>query len=279
MRFAALALIACGCNQVFDLQPTKLVDAAVIPIDAPRVCPAIGTPLHVGRELRQVVRQDCNGYTISSATGLALASCLETTPAYGYFPYQGAIDSVLEKFDLGLKYVDTVRLFPEGDRMFARGYNDTAQVASIFERSSEGLWMPTKESLPPNVSGYSIGTFTSGPDRRIAMVVGQGVDEYAQGDDGTWTLVKTYPIADWGCTAVYGATLSTDGLRMLVTCYRTDISKIETRYAERTARSELFGALQTLDGAPQGVTMMVINDDCSRIYFSALSSIFAAELD
>lgn len=104
-------------------------------------------------------------------------------------------------------------------------------------------------------------------------------EEHAQGSDGTWTVAAMYPLADWSCSAVYGVTLGPDGLRMLLTCYRSDNFKIDTRLLERATRSEAFGSPQPFDGAPQGVYQMVMNDDCSRVYFSALQSVFAAELD
>lgn len=280
MRWAAFALTVCGCNQIFDLNQTRLVDAAPdVAIDAPRVCPPIGTPLRLGRELQQVVRQDCTGYTVSRVSGQAAAVCLETMPQYSYFPYEGAIDSELSKLDLGLTWVDTVRLFPEGDRLFVRGSTAAGQSASLYARGPDNLWAPTKEELPANIMNYQLGTFTTGPDRRLVMTTGSGVDEHAQRSDGAWTLVQSYSGADWACDVVYGVTLSPDGLRMLVTCYRSATSKIDTRYAERTSRAEAFGPLQVFDGVPQGVYWIDINDDCSRVYFSALQSVFAAELD
>ncbi len=278
MRWAALALTVCGCNQVFDLNATKLVDAS--PDVAPRACPPIGTPLKFGGEFHQVVRQECQGYNFSAAADVGVASCQEqTSTSSGSYAFQGTRDQLMAKVELGLMYIDSVRIFPEGDRVVVRGY-DTAvgYVANMYTRDGESGWTLTKDPLPPITNGI-ISTFTTAPDRRV-VIAGYGLPtvEYAQDSTGAWAEVHSYALADWQCSNMYGVSLTSDGLRMFVSCIRTDNYRVETRYAERSSRADLFGPLQTIEGAPINLSFVVLDDDCSRAYFSALNAVFTADV-
>jgi hypothetical protein len=279
MRLAALVLTVCGCNQIFDLQPTQLVDASPdVAADARRMCPPIGTPLRFGAEFHQVVRQDCQGYNVSAAANVGVASCQETMPTYGTFAYEGTRDQLMTKVDVALTYIDSVRIYPEGDHVAVRGYDATlGYVANLYVRDQNG-WTLTKDSLPPITSGI-VSAFSTGPDRRIVTAgYGLPITEYVQDDTGAWSEAATYAIEDWQCSNVNGVALTSDGLRLIVSCNRSDNYRLETRYAERTTRSETFGPLMTLEGAPTNLSFVMLDDDCSRAYFSALNAVFTADV-
>lgn len=283
MRWPALYVLTAGCNAVFGLQSTELVDAGFndAPIDAPHMCPPIGTPLRFGGQFQQVIRQDCQGYNFSTTASIGVASCTETMPTYGMFPYQGTLDQRMTKVDIGLTYVDPVRIYPEGDRIFARGYATNVYKAALFMLTEGGAWVPTSEPLPPGAETSLASTFTRAPDRRVILYSysSTGAIEYAQDEAGAWTKVGAYTAADWGCYYMGAVALSPDGLRVFASCTRTDTYRVETRYAERNSRSEMFGPMQVLEGAPANLGLVVINDDCSRAYFSALNAVFSANLE
>jgi hypothetical protein len=277
MRPAALLLTLCGCNQVFDLNATRLVDAS--PDVAPHSCPSLGTPLKFGGEFHQVVRQECQGYNVSAVADVGVASCTEQMPTYGSYAYQGTRDQLMTKVDLGLNYIDSVRIYPEGDRVVVRGYDQVdGYVAHVYTRDVEAGWTLTKEPLPPITTGI-ISTFSTAPDRRI-LIAGYGLPtvEYAQDAAGAWTEVHSYALADWQCSNMYGVSMTTDGLRLFVSCLRADNYRVETRYAERASRADLFGPLQPIEGAPTNLSFVVLDDDCSRAYFSALNAVFTADV-
>jgi hypothetical protein len=279
MRWAALALTVCGCNQIFDLDATRLVDAAPdVAADAKRTCPPIGTPLAFGGEFHQVVRQECQGYNFSSAMNIGVASCQES-PTYGSFAYEGPRDQLMTKVEIGLTYIDSVRIYPEGDHVVVRGYDmTTGYVANSYARDAATGWTLTKDPLPPITNGIISG-FSTGPDRRV-LIAGYGIPttEYAQDDTGAWAEVASYVPADWQCTNVNAVSLTSDGLRLFVSCSRSDNYRVETRYAERTSKSDMFGPLQNIEGAPVNLSFVVLDDDCSRAYFSALNGVFTADV-
>lgn len=280
MRTAPLVLIVCGCNQIFGLDQTHLVDASPdVAIDAKRTCPAIGTPLRFGGEFHQVVRQECQGYNFSAAASIGVASCQESMPTYGTFAYEGTRDQLMAKVDVGLMYVDSVRIYPEGDRVLVRGYDSAVgYVANLYARDPQNGWVPTKDPLPP-ISNSMISTFSTGPDRRV-VIAGYGTPaiEYAQDATGAWTEVGSYVAMDWQCSNLYGVSLTSDALRLFVSCIRSDTYRVETRYAERNTKADLFGPLLPLEGAPTNLSLVVLDDDCSRAYFSALNAVFAADV-
>lgn len=277
MKWAALALTLCGCNQIFDLNATQLVDAA--PDVAPRTCPPIGTPLRFGGEFHQVVPQECQGYNFSAGADVGVASCTEPAPTYGTYAYQGTRDQLMAKVEVGLLYIDTVRVFPEGDRVLVRGYDSAVgYVVNLYTRGAEAGWTLTKDPLPPISSGL-VSTFSTAPDRRV-IVGGYGAPtlEYAQDEAGAWNMVGSYDLAPWQCANLYGVSLTSDALRMFVSCIRSDNYRVETRYAERASKADMFGPLQTIEGAPTNLSFVVLDEDCSRAYFSALNAVFTADV-
>ena len=156
-----------------------------------------------------------------------------------------------------------------------------AQVTTIFERGTDNLWTATSDAVPATLGGFIRWYGHDGTRSALTFIGYNGVEEHAQAADDTWSLALMYPLADWSCSNVYGATMTADGLRMLVSCYRTET--FEDRHAlSPSARrvTDEFGPLTaSSEGAPQGVLMMTLTDDCSRVYFSALQSVFAAELE
>jgi hypothetical protein len=176
-------------------------------------------------------------------------------------------------------YVDSVRIYPEGDHVAVRGYDATlGYVANLYARDAETGWTLTKDPLPPITTGI-ISTFSTAPDRRI-VIAGYGIPttEYAQDGTGAWAAVGTYEIADWQCSNMNGVSLTSDGLRLFVSCIRSDNFRVETRYAERNSKAELFGPMQAIEGAPVNLSFVVLDDDCSRAYFSALNAVFTADV-
>ena len=68
--------------------------------------------------------------------------------------------------------------------------------------------------------------------------------------------------------------MTTDGLRMVFGGLQLGGSGQAVFYADRGSLDARFGTASVLDGVPATVTDAYLSEDCERIYFSGLQSIF-----
>jgi hypothetical protein len=280
MRVALVAL--CGCNSVFGVQTTNKRDATMpyydAPADAPFACPPLGTPPKFSSVLHQVIAQYCTDYTISSATGLAAASCYR--PNMGQDISLGPVDTLPAQI-LPYDYQDQhsePRLSPEGDDILVYGYLSASYMTQFEEfRASGGTWSRTYVlPLPPTAS--AITAPTRSPDRHVLVVeTDSQLHEFRDNGGNSWTETAAHSTTELGVAYPGSPALTPDGLRLLLyAAPTTDPSTYYLMYTDRAALDLPFRPAVPLYGAPAAPDVFM-TEDCGRIYMSALQSVFYVE--
>lgn len=274
MRAALLALLA-ACNQVYDLAPTVARDARYFdaPIDAPYRCPPVGTPPLFAPTLSQLVL-DCASYTASEARGIALAMCavddgkihVATGPLAGPFTRLAAVE------ELDHLLISQPQLAADGTMFLLYVFDINALVATVqVFRDKAGTWVRGGD-LP--AAAITTANPSSGPDHRIVYATTGGLDELRLDAGGDWVDAGTdHALEQIGVENLRPLWLSPDGRRLL---FAVDVGK-ETAFlafTERQTTSDPFGPHIRTD--LPFVIDPYIADDCSRIYFSGLRSVFYA---
>jgi len=288
MRWAAALVALCGCNQVFGLDTTQLFDAPSridAPPDAPPVCPAPGAQFRVSGPLVQVVRQSCTQFSASLPTQIAVANCYvynSATMQWQNMPYEGRLDDSMGpvKLQTTQMSLELPRVSPEGDELYFRAWDasGTGYVVEVFQRQTDGTWIDSG-ALPIAPSGFNFLTQTTrGPHRHIMLSYGSSVKEFADDGTGAWPQVGEILYADLGVQSFINPTLTGDGLRLVFGGYRPNAPSYQLFVADRRDIADAFAAPTTIVNMPDGVYDAFLPEDCSRLYFSALSSIFTAQL-
>jgi hypothetical protein len=278
MRWAWLVLAAC--NQAFGLRETQL------PVDAPPVCPAIGTAPAFSDVLHQDVLAMCSYYTPSPDSGMALAACDDGTMTFVGF---GAVDQPLQQVAFppiaSTVNLEQPRLVPEGDRAYAveNNYdlNGSSEIGEYLPDGNGGWRFNGVLKFPPALFpisfDVSIGTASYGPHRHVivsACNVGcadYDLHEIVQQDNGGWLEVQEYTNQDLGTVSVDTANLTPDGLRIVLRGTLSTGSAV--LYADRPTIDARFGTATALAGVP--VTFdPYLAPDCSRLYFTGLESVW-----
>jgi hypothetical protein len=281
MQWLVAAVALAGCNQVFNLSPAINRDADLqffdAPADAPFSCPTAGTLPRFKRNITQAILQTCHDYTLSRATGRALAMCSELTTGI----YEGAIDELMHPA-LGFVpptgfMIERARLAADGDLAIAKIYDVNINYKhATYVRTIDGVWQWVNEPNIPTSYATSFSPVSRGPAHRV-FVMDQDLvryEEWAQQDLATWQLVDTYSLADLGVDYLADVRLAPDALRMLF-WGRVDVaSPYRVLYVDRRDLSSRFSKAVALDTVPPMVTDPSITDDCGRIYFGALDSVF-----
>jgi hypothetical protein len=267
-RSLLLSLLA-GCNQIYGLERTQSIDAAYFDAPPP-MCPEIGTPPVFTQTFEQAVFQPCTDYT-QSYNGRALARCnhLISEGAVGE-PLVGA--GGLEQ-TADITY-DHPRLHPDGQSLIVRMIDRTGPRTAfgVFAKTAAG-WVKTSEFSVPY---QMLASSTPSRDGHV-LVVASGLRELVDDGTGTWNEVLVHDFAELGVTSLGDqVNLSADGLRLLF--IGAPIGKAETNllYADRAAETELFSKatpMPSLEYLPNGF----LTEDCSRLYFSALGTVFYVE--
>lgn len=286
MYLAPLCLLV-GCNRIFGLEPTVATDAAFFdaPADAPFACPTIGTVPEFSRAVQQQVIQDCSYYTL--AGDLAVAQCEE--PMRGLAQGTASASTLAPIPELPISPDDTYgsyepHLAPDGDVLLVRGVHVGASPEDTLELWSPNgtTWTKRVTLTPPATLSWSsymrIGAPTRGPDRRVMLTPGSTdntLRELAIDPSGATRLLGTYTSAELGVVFLntINANLSGDGLRLVLSAVPTATSSPKALYSDRASLADRFHKLVPLVGVP-AATDLVMNEDCSRVYFSAASSVF-----
>ncbi|HSD86778.1 MAG TPA: hypothetical protein VLB44_04660 [Kofleriaceae bacterium] len=271
----SIAIALTGCNQVFDLQPTVLP-----PPDAAPRCPDMGSAPAISRRLVQVVRQSCTSYTFS-ATGRALASCaLHTDP---YFAFEeGALDDTLQPIALvhpqGFRMGDP-RLSADGNEAWLDNFGTSGHALSVFRRTGELQWTWERDlSIADGVYAVMVGLYDAPGGRHLLVQVNptdptSTLVERADDGTGTWPIVlRTTSPADMGLEYFDVVGISPDGLRLVFSGDHGGATRIF--YADRPDASAAFSTALEIPNVPDVTSLFVMTQDCTRVYFSALQSVF-----
>lgn len=296
-RGALIAGVAlAGCNQLFGLEPTALVDAAQgTPVDAPPACPAIGTPPGFGGAFVQRILMPCVRYSEDDA-GALLAVCPDNLGTHHYFvataeeePSEVGVGDGLTPYSVPVRVPDAnLLVMPE----YSGSSNQlTTRVQQLrFTDGSYELDQVLFEMVtaqPCQISPPTRRRDDPADHRRMLVAVGDvpmRLAEYRETSTG-WAELASYSIEQLlpGAqgVALHSVQLTSDGTRAVVHVggardgeditgvYYTDRPTLGNRFA---AMVEL--ALPTFSELPAPF----MRADCSRLYFSALGSVFYAPL-
>jgi hypothetical protein len=308
MRWVGL-FVLCGCNQAFNLESTKLIDAPpqTAPVDAPPPpkCPPIGVVPRFSDDLRQIAPRNCEAYSISE-NQLAMGLC------NGMLVRGDADAEMTQQITLDPAFAsDRPRLAPEGDHLFLAHFDSTTSTTTFYDfvwsgtdfQKSAGYTAPHEASY---AESFEISTPSRGPDRHIVY----GDYNYAKSawdlveiadGGGTFGEVQRYPLSDLGTnvTVLGRPSLSPDGLRLVFigsqqyaygsgtgTGYTpllgTGIAwpggcgytKAVVMYADRPTTKDKFSVATPLETVPDQVDWPYMTEDCGRIYLAALNRMF-----
>ena len=276
MRWACVML--CACNQVYGLEPTATRDAAYFdaPIDAPFSCPPLGAPLAFSPKLSQLAL-DCAFYTASTTKNVALASCRDAAdvlhvsigPVDGPFTPLAAVGTPTPSLELSQP-----QLAFDGDLFLLHGYDISSNVSEVrVYRDAGGTWVRGGDFPAP----LAVTTNPSrAPGRRVVyQLAPTDVREMYENADETWSPGPAHPVAMLGVPDARVMWLSPDARRML---FAVNAQSTETAYlafTERASTADSFGPHTRLD-LPLVFDPFIL-EDCSRIYFSGLRSVFYAQ--
>lgn len=276
-------LALCACNQVLGIdRTTHPLDGR---IDGPFSCPAIGqTPQYDGTP-QQLVPRDCQEYTLSTASNLAVAYCFSQQ---GSQVEQGAVNGDLNSVPelapvSGISYAKP-RLSPEGDQLVVIRFGTSADGFVRYRRSGSSWTADAAPFVMPaqitaNDQVLLLSTASRGPDRHLLALVNHfssaSIDEMTDDGSGTLGFVKEYTPAILGLdSGLDGPMLSPDGLRAV---FRGQAgAMVGVWLVDRPSITSDFGPPRLLSGIPD-VTDPFLTEDCGRVYYSTAGSIWYAQ--
>lgn len=265
-RLAVVTLVAC--NQVYGLEPTTF------PVDAPPACPSIGTQPPFSKALRQATLQDCDWYN-SSSTGLAVAMCRDSFMSYlAEGPTAANDGEAVEMVKLPITGVSDPRISPEADELLVR--QGLTRLA-VYRRNAANEWAPHHDVAVTLTSNDMVSTITRGPTRRMVIATNGATDlpEYAIEPDGAVRMVAMHPVSsELAVSGLQFANLSADGLRLVFYSVTTMSDGYRQFYADRASIDDPFSAARPIENFPANIAFAYLTDDCARLYFSALGTVF-----
>lgn len=264
-------LFALGaCNWAHDLAPTQLVDAPGP--DAPARCTTDGPPPFSLR-VTQAVIQSCADYTFQGSTAIAACGSLTaTTLAAG--PLDAPLAPLAITPTVAGAYLTAPRLTPDGELLVHQELlPGRTSTASIYAEDDGWRW---RADLPFALGALErVGMPSRGPRRHVMVTRLDRVEEAIEDGTGAWTST-TLPFPALGVVKVNGAIhLSADGLRAVFAASTDDPDPRTIRYAVRASIDTPFAGSYPLAVPVAGDPFLT--DDCSRLYFSGLDSIFYAQ--
>lgn len=270
MQVSLIAVLAlAGCNQVLDLEQTRLRDGANP--DAPRACTA-AAPVFRGKPVPVIVSGEYSRtYSISLDRRIAVANRIGGI-------IEGPGDSAMMTGALLMppppSTIGSPRLSPEGDELFI-SYAESPVNAAIHRYAREqNLWVYKAKLftvMPTNQPDISIPTRRElGPRRLFVGVNTSELREYIEGPADQWTqLGSAYLTSDLGVGTILFPNISSDGLRLVFQGQQSNT--LTLLYASRASVNERFGkavAANPFFGNPPIYDPYLL-DDCSRLYFFA----------
>jgi hypothetical protein len=282
-RLAVVVVIAAGCDSVFGLDPTQPLtrDAQQFdaPIDAPFACAPIGSTPQFSTLVHQVFHQDCRDYAFSTSAGFAVASCQDALFATQFA--SGPIDHPLPLVSISLTpsdaQINRVWLAPAGDELFVLTYSSSLTLYTVltYTHQPDGSWSRGAD-FTTAPAYFQLSAPTRGPTPHIVRTFPSdpNLHELAEMSPGSWVEVAVHSLAELGVSYPDNPHLSSDGLRLLmVTALANRLGETVVAYTDRASLGAPFRPAVALTDVPN-VPDAFMTEDCSRIYFSGIGSIF-----
>jgi hypothetical protein len=273
MRLQWGLLALCACNELFGIDKTRAVSRTDAMVDAPFTCPPIGTAPVFLTNPQQFVRQSCLLYQYSSDADLAIADCSGNLS-------QGAIGGPMTPIADLASSGSTIRqaawIDPEGDQLIVQE-QDTSVLFVRYMHAGGDHWTRGGTLIWPSslLAPYQASTQTRGvPRRMMALDNGGYLDEMI--DDGSDTLQvhRRYGQGELGIYNYQGPMITADGLRMVVYGTQPGPTVLQSIwYTDRASIDDDFRAFTALPDVPS-IQDPFLRDDCARIYFSGIGSIW-----
>ncbi|MBA3500595.1 MAG: hypothetical protein M4D80_15230 [Myxococcota bacterium] len=262
---SALLLLA-GCNSFYGLDTTQGRDASAKQFfdarpDAPYACPGPGVAPRFKRTFGQVPVNGAIHYTPSHDWMNALA--------YSHLGFLvGPIDGPMTTAIPNPSPLHEPRLFPEGDRMIVK--DGAMNRIDIYART-DTTWSYATTFRQGAVGNIVVSTPSRGPDRRVVVIddlqgTGYMLTEHVEQADLTWQAKPAYPIK---LPSGSYPSLSADGLRLVF----GSTGALGVLYASRATRDAPFESLISLTTVPNQAYYVFLDDNCARLYFSALDTV------
>lgn len=259
-----------GCNQVFGLDSTELVDDNEVPVDP--MCPPRGEQPSFRSEVKELLHRECFNYTTDAAGDRAVAFCTGGDPSWRV--EEGPNGGPLAPVDVPVPpdhFVQTVWFTPEGDQLVVKHYRTVApniHRLSMYRRDGSGwAWSSDISERDGFMSG---GVPSARPNRRIIETAAAGWRELEE-QGTTWVEVRAGAWQELGLPLSQGndPNLSPDGLRLT---FVDPANSLRVRYTDRATLADPFRPAVLLDtGAAQNAFLA---NDCSRLYFSSAPYIY-----
>jgi hypothetical protein len=277
VRRASLLLLLGACNAFYGLDETRGRDAFQkeffdAPPDAPFTCPATGEPVFKFA-LEHVPIMQCQSYVPSRVWGKALTACEGEIR-------QGDIDKAVSKATVNSQsLLFDPRLWPEGDRAFFK--NPMTNNEEVYKRNTDDSWS-FEAVVAPTGMYTDFSAPSRGPDRRaiaISTVIGTGIYTLTEYSDrsGSWQPIDSYPSTDLFAVNAFRPSLTPDGMHLVAEGQAMGGPFKSIIYSSRPNRDSKFGRFTYLASVPLDAQFPYLEENCGRIYFNTVSTVFAQE--
>lgn len=269
---SVLVVLVASCNQLYGLDATQRIDAAYFdaPIDAPFRCPAFGQPLRFSTKFQQAVLQDCTHYSVSLRANRALAVCDASQIT------EGTVDGTLTPaigLPIGTVKNPDVQLGPDGDlAVIASGA--PVRTFQLAHRTESG-WVLEPTTIDTGQPFLAISTPTRGPSIRVLALAADGLHELVLDPGQAWRDVGTHTRQSLRIINITNGylNLSADGLRLVFAAASLDGTGL--LLSDRASIGAPFSPARLL--APVDfLGSGFVTEDCERLYFSSLGSVWFA---
>ncbi len=291
---------------MFGIQQTDLVDAPPpVPDARPPSCPELGVAPKFGTDLGQVPGRKCDAYSLDETQRWAAAISYDYQPpdyAANIVSGPAAEQPFTQTMVPAPVYPNNVRLAPEGNVLFVTAYDTDAYKIFEYELVDTRWVLKGKPFLPPDHSSgeyYILSTPTRGPLRRMVMhkynsVLMQSELLEIEYDGTEPTEVARTPLSALEVDLIGQPSLSADGLRLVFTSASTETAPMPNMpdttggggggiavgdqsvfYVARESISTPFATkAKLLETVPSYVGWPYLTEDCGRMYFSALNTVW-----
>jgi cysteine-rich repeat protein len=250
-------------NEICDDGNESAADACASDCQALTSCPPPGMTPMLSDQFQQLSLRGCQHYTTTTDGTVAVTKCSTVMISDDGAPFQTipAISAVSD-------YYPTIS--PSGDVIWFYHTNPAACARS--RRTSTG-WSNAVDVITANPTNVVPGRPSANPMPHLFVTVGvDQLTEYVFDAQDVPQPVKSYTAAELGVDRIVrNANLSNDGLRLV---FGADVGMVSGAfYSDRpTIDGVMSRARRISETAPNYDPFLT--DDCERLYFSALNSMF-----
>jgi hypothetical protein len=278
MRWVIVALF--GCNQVFGLHRTTELPPADAQkydamLDAPFACPPIGTPPAFVRRYHQPFVQSCTMYIASLTASFATALC-HPDPETSIIS-EGPINEAMTTSTFVPPNITLAnpKLGPDGDVLLAHLAAGSTNTIALYDRTGS-TWTFRQDAYTLPLTDPD--AIPSTPMRNGSFLTyttnnGGEIHEIVHTSPGTWADKKKHTLTELGVsTVVDHIGLSPDGLRIVFRGATLSPVMYGIFYADRQRPLDPFNGAILLD--LPNATDPFMTEDCGRLYFDAIGTVF-----